>query len=393
MSINQPMNTEANESRAGWQSYLLWFIAALAIALLILPLLPGLAANFVYSFQGKAPKIYWYLSRSSGIVSFTILWISMALGLGITNKMARLWPGAPSAFAIHQYTGLLGLAFALYHGLVLMGDHFVDFSLPRLIVPFTIAYETIWVGLGQTCFYIWLLVVMSFYIRQRIGQKTWRMIHYANFVIYVMAFLHGIRSGSDSDIRWIAGYFWLASTSLVILLAYRIYERSLKNRVSTPGLTSVQVQGMALEAKGVALEIREMFLEWGGMASEVLDRQSIAVKIKTLPALLERLQTKSSQRLPYRERNWKSIAAQTVRKTSLLMLNSGNPDDQAVEKTDTPVAISELPASEVNKIVDGSVVTLEGTYEGKPIRVRIFGETPQEPDPGTENNTEKNFLE
>lgn len=46
----------------------------------------------------------------------------MVLGLGITNKMARLWPGAPTAFAIHEYVSLLGL--------VLMGDHFVDFSLP-----------------------------------------------------------------------------------------------------------------------------------------------------------------------------------------------------------------------------------------------------------------------
>ena len=39
----------------------------------------------------------------------------MALGLGITNKMARLWPGAPAAFALHEYVSLLGLAFAVFH--------------------------------------------------------------------------------------------------------------------------------------------------------------------------------------------------------------------------------------------------------------------------------------
>jgi hypothetical protein len=389
MTVNQPINKEARDSRFGWQIYLLWFIAATAVILLLLPLLPSLVANFVYSFRGDAPKIYWYLSRAAGIVSFTILWISMALGLGITNKMARLWPGASSAFAIHQYTSLLGLGFAIYHGLVLIGDHFVDFSLPRLVVPFTIAYETIWVGLGQICFYIWLTVVLSFYIRQKIGQKTWRLIHYANFVIYAMALLHGVRSGTDSNIRWLVWYFSLSGTSLVLLLAYRIYELSLKNKITNPRLTGGFTEGMFLEVKGIALEIREMFLEWREMALELLNRQSIAAKFKNLP-LLERFQAKSSRLLPYRRLVRKSVEAQINNEISVRMLNSGTPDDQAV---DAPLAISEIPASEIQKIVDGSVVTLEGTYQGNPIRVRIYGETLQEPDPGTQERDQTPFAE
>ena len=345
MSINQPLIKEANESRIGWQIYLLWIIAAFAIALLILPVLPGLVANFVYSFSGEAPKIYWYLSRASGIVSFTILWVSMALGLGITNKMARQWPGAPSAFAIHQYTSLLGLAFAIYHGLVLMGDHFVDFSLPRLLLPFSIAYETFWVGLGQVCFYLWLLVVVSFYIRQRIGQKTWRMIHYANFVIYIMAFLHGVRSGTDHDVQWIAWYFWLSGASLVLLLVYRIYELSLKNRVAIPTLTDASVQGMTLEAKGIALEIKEMFLEFRDTASEKFTRSLIATKFKNISLRSDRSQ----------------------------------PDDETLD-------------TEITKSIDGSVVTIKGIYRGKPIRVRIFGGHAQEPDEDESNEKEEPQL-
>jgi len=342
MSINQPVNKEANASRLGWQIYLFWFITALAFTLLILPVLPGLAANFVYSFSGEAPKIYWYLSRASGIVSFTILWVSMALGLGITNKMARLWPGAPSAFAIHQYTGLLGLAFAVYHGLVLMGDHFVDFSLPRLMLPFSIAYETFWVGLGQVCFYIWLVVVMSFYVRQRIGQKTWRTIHYANFAIYVMALLHGIRSGTDGDVQWIAWYFWLSSASLILLLGYRIYELSIKNRGAIPSLTDAAVQGTILEAKGLVLEIKEMFLEFRDRATETFTRSVIATKFRNLPLLSDRSQTND-----------------------------------------------ESPVTEITKSINGSVVTIKGIYRGKPIRVRIFGEPTQEPDDDELNENEE----
>lgn len=43
-----------------------------------------------------------------------------------------------------------------------------------------------------------------------------------------------------------------------------------------------------------------------------------------------------------------------------------------------PVSASENPVSEIKRIINGSVVTFEGTYQGRPIRVRIFNE------PGTD---------
>jgi hypothetical protein len=371
------MNKEGNETLFGWQIYLLWLIALLAIALIVFPILPGLVLNILYSFSGEAPKIYWYLSRASGIVSFTILWISMALGLGITNKMARLWPGAPSAFAIHQYTSLLGLAFAVYHGLVLMGDHFVDFSLPRLIVPFSIAYETLWVGLGQVCFYIWLLVVMSFYIRQKIGQKMWRMIHYSNFVIYVMAFLHGVRSGTDSDIRWIAWYFWIASATLVLLLAHRIYELSLKHRISIPRLETAYLWEIIQEIKEIALEAKDGF-------SKAVTTDLMLTKFKNLPSFAGRLQIRRHVKLLTRARPMELTAAQTDSEGIKPRLAAGSDPSPP----DAPVAVSGIPASEIRKIVNGSVVTLEGTYQGQPIRVRIFGEPVEESAPEIKEDEE-----
>jgi hypothetical protein len=91
---------------------MLAMMIGLITAILLLPTwLPNMASSLV----GESPKVYWYLSRATAFVSLTVLWVSMALGLGISNKMARLWPGAPGAFAIHEYVSLLGLAFALFH--------------------------------------------------------------------------------------------------------------------------------------------------------------------------------------------------------------------------------------------------------------------------------------
>ena len=377
MSINQPLIKEANESRIGWQIYLLWIIAAFAIALLILPVLPGLVANFVYSFSGEAPKIYWYLSRASGIVSFTILWVSMALGLGITNKMARQWPGAPSAFAIHQYTSLLGLAFAIYHGLVLMGDHFVDFSLPRLMMPFSIAYETFWIGLGQLAFYIWLLVVLSFYIRQKIGQKSWRMIHYLNFAVYGMALMHGLRTGTDSGIPWAAWYFRVSAISLAILLAYRVYEHSLKNKISLPKFSRPRLR--KTKPPKVVMDA----------TSTSPTRPSISTRLRDLPLALLHAQAKKPEVVPAQERVLESISIQansestapatgedTIQQTAVAEGSTGQPP--AEQKQDP---VNKTQFTDVKKTVNGSVVTMEGMYQGKPIRVRIFGEPVTKPAP------------
>jgi hypothetical protein len=396
MSVNQPAKKEIDESSSGWQPYLFRFVAVIVVALIILPLLPGFIANLVYSFHsfgGKAPKIYWYLSRASGFISFTILWISMALGLGITNKMARLWPGAPSAFAVHQYTSMLGLAFAAYHGLVLIGDHFTDFSLPRLLTPFSIAYETIWVGLGQVSFYVWLLVVLSFYVRQKIGQRTWRVIHYANFGIYIMGFLHGIRIGTDTESSWVVGYFWASGLSLLILLAHRIYETSLKGKVklSMPRLTFPKFR-------------RERDSEAMLATTQLATRPSLATRMKNLPMALLRSQAKNALALPENEQIIEPVsiqpnlqtnvevqaevpvanpieAAATEMVDALTIAEIGEQQPQIAATVDEPAVANEIQASVPEEVKEkgatspSPIVRLIGTLEnGKKIRVRIFGE-------------------
>jgi predicted ferric reductase len=175
------------------------------------------------SLSGSDPKAYWYLSRGTAFVSLSLLWISMALGLSITNKMARWWPGAPAAFAIHEYVSLLGLAFALFHALVLLGDHYINFTMAQIFMPFgTVEYKPFWVGIGQIGFYAWLMVALSFYIRSMIGQKTWRVVHYLTFAMYLMGLFHGLFSGTDSSTNWAQWYYWVSGGSLLFLFVYRM---------------------------------------------------------------------------------------------------------------------------------------------------------------------------
>jgi predicted ferric reductase len=214
---------ELNESSVNLQSFVLFLFACVAGLLVAVLLLPIFLPNMAFSLGGDSPKAYWYLSRATAFVSLSLLWLSMALGMGITNKAARFWPGLPATFAIHEYVSLLGLAFAIFHALVILGDQYINFTLLQLLVPFsTVDYRPFWVGVGQIGFYVWVIVSVSFYIRPVIGQKFWRFLHYASFGMYILGISHGIFSGTDTSLGWAQNYYWYSAGSLLFLFTARV---------------------------------------------------------------------------------------------------------------------------------------------------------------------------
>jgi predicted ferric reductase len=199
---------------------LLATLAGVAAALFVLPhWLPGLSGSLI----GDAPKGYWYLSRASAWMAFALLWLSMAMGLLITNRLARVWPGGPNAFDLHQHVSLLALAFSLFHALILLGDRYVGYSLVALLVPFASRdYRPIAVGLGQMAFYAMAVVGLSFYVRRRIGHHLWRLLHYLSFAVFLLALGHGIWSGTDSTATWARALYWSSAGSLLFLTVFRV---------------------------------------------------------------------------------------------------------------------------------------------------------------------------
>ena len=199
---------------------LLGAAAGALVAVVVLPAwLPGLSA----SLRGPEPKAAWYLARSSGLVAYGLLWLAMVFGLLMTGKLARAWPGGPAAFDLHQHTSLLGLAFGLFHALVLLGDRAIQATLAQVLVPFAYAgFAPLWVGLGQLAFYGMALVGFSFSIKERLGRRAWRLVHVLSFAVFVLALAHGIESGSDSGSALVRALYWASGGSILFLTVYRV---------------------------------------------------------------------------------------------------------------------------------------------------------------------------
>jgi predicted ferric reductase len=214
-------NSEAQYTSAG--PVLAVIIAASFGVLLAAVLAPVFTPGLTATLLGPSPKAYWYLSRATAFVALGLLWLSMVFGLLISDKIARAWPGAQAAFALHEYVSLLGLGFAAFHALVLLGDRYIGYELAQILIPFTAGtYRPFWVGVGQIGLYVWAIISLSFYVKKRIGQAAWKFIHFAAFFNFVVAILHGLSSGTDTSTAWAQAGYWIFAVSVFFLIIYRI---------------------------------------------------------------------------------------------------------------------------------------------------------------------------
>jgi predicted ferric reductase len=201
---------------------MLAFAGGALLAAVVLPAwLPGLSQSLL----GSQPKAYWYLARTSGLVAYVLLWLSIVLGLVVSNKLVRLWNGGPTAVELHQFGTWLALAFGVFHALILLGDTYIKATLQQVLVPFNYkGYEPTWVGLGQIGFYIAVIVACSFYVRKQIGYRAWRTLHYVSFVIYSVLTLHGIFAGTDTMAPGVLWMYAFGAASVYFLLIVRVFN-------------------------------------------------------------------------------------------------------------------------------------------------------------------------
>jgi predicted ferric reductase len=144
-------------------------------------------------------KAFWFVSRSSGVLAYLLLTLSVVWGLVQSGAILR--PTIPPALALglHNFLSWAGLAMGTLHALVLLGDNKPVMNLADILIPFVGPYQPIWVGLGVVGIYLMLLLSISFYVRRQIGQRTFRLFHYASYAAFLLVSWHAIGAGTDTS--------------------------------------------------------------------------------------------------------------------------------------------------------------------------------------------------
>jgi len=147
---------------------------------------------------------------------------SVVYGLLLSTKILDAIAHRPISFALHQDLACIGVGLAAVHGAMLGLDHSVPFTLGQILVPGLAPHAPLAVAFGQLAFYLAAIVTASFYLRRRIGQRTWRTLHYVTFLAFLGATVHGIAAGSDSGSAWAQWLYIGSAATVTFLLVYRI---------------------------------------------------------------------------------------------------------------------------------------------------------------------------
>lgn len=192
------------------------FNGALGVGAVVVFGLVGLIATamLVQAAPATSDKAYWFISRSSGVLAYLLL--TFGIMWGLVQSGAILRPTIPPllALGLHSFLNWGALVMSALHGLVLLGDNYIKMSLAAVAIPFASDYEPLLVGLGIIGFYLMLLLSSSFYARKWLGQKRFRLFHYASYPTFLLVTWHGLALGTDSGLMWPLSVISLAAVLL-----------------------------------------------------------------------------------------------------------------------------------------------------------------------------------
>ena len=163
----------------------------------------------------------WYAGRGAGVVAFVLL--SGVLVLGIVIWSARPLPGLPrfAVVALHRSIALLAVVFVAVHVLTLRLDPYAELSWLDLVLPTGRTLHPVGYGLGAVALDLIAAVVVTSLVRTRLSPRWWRRIHGLSYVLWVVALVHVVLSGTDIGTTWLVGTLLVAGIAVVVAAGSR----------------------------------------------------------------------------------------------------------------------------------------------------------------------------
>jgi predicted ferric reductase len=164
----------------------------------------------------------WYTTRATGLVAMVLLTASMIAGLLSSVRFEhRDWPRFVT-LGLHRNLSLLALAFTVLHVLTTVLDSFVSIPLVDAFIPFIGTYRPFWLGLGAISFDLMLALIITSLVRVRMGQRSWRLVHWTAYACWPIAVVHGLGTGTDTPARWVLALTAACVLLVVVLTLWRL---------------------------------------------------------------------------------------------------------------------------------------------------------------------------
>jgi predicted ferric reductase len=175
--------------------------------------------------------VTWDVARAGGFTAYILLALAVIVGLALSTQLQSpsRWPRLLNS-ELHNFLTLLSTIFVGVHVLAVWVDPFTRFGWKDIFIPFLSNYRTFWMALGIIALYLGIAIGISTWLRPRIGYKLWRKLHVLTLVIFALATIHGLGTGSDTQTPWALGIYLTSIAIVGILFCRRMFAMPKKQK-------------------------------------------------------------------------------------------------------------------------------------------------------------------
>ena len=162
-------------------------------------------------------QTWWYAARAGGIVAWALASLTVIGGLQLSTRLVRK-PAPSWVLDVHRFLGGLTVVFVGVHLVGLAADQFIGFGPVELLVPFASSYKPAAVALGVVGLYLLLAIEITSLAMRKMPRRVWHAVHLTSFVLFVVATVHGVTTGTD---RHNPAFQWacLLTAALVLMMS------------------------------------------------------------------------------------------------------------------------------------------------------------------------------
>jgi sulfoxide reductase heme-binding subunit YedZ len=198
-------------------------------------------------------KTYWYLTRSSGAVALILITAALVIGIMLVGRVrSERWPRF-AVDGIHRTVSMLAIVFLVIHILTAVLDSFAPISLLDAVIPFAGAYRPVWLGLGAAAFDLLLAVTITSVLRERLGHRAWRTVHWLAYAVWPLAIVHGLATGSDVHQTWMTVIYVACAAAFAAAVLTRVvigWPEQARLRLAAVGTLVAFAAGLAVWLPG-----------------------------------------------------------------------------------------------------------------------------------------------
>jgi len=164
----------------------------------------------------------WALGRGTGVVALVMFTITVVLGIIARSGRSVGGLGRFGVAEVHRTAALTGVGLIAVHLVSLLFDPYAQLKLIDLVFPFLGSYRPLWLGLGTVAVDLLLVVTGVSLLRNQVGPRVFKAVHWLTYVLWPVALLHGLGTGTDAGSLWMDAVAIACSGAVAAAVAWRL---------------------------------------------------------------------------------------------------------------------------------------------------------------------------